>query len=424
MQTLQRAILLVLAMFLVACAPATVDEPQATQRSLFAAASTAANAAAPELIGFRRDLHQYPELAGSEVRTARKLTDALTKLGLPVQTGVGGHGVVALVNGARPGPMVAFRADMDAVAGAANDDVSYRSRVEGVHHICGHDIHTAVGLGLATALTAIQDELPGQVMLIFQPAEEAGTGAVAMLSDGVFEQATPKTIFALHSAPLNLGTVAAIPGGMMAGRTAFTIDIRTSDNLDAKVDAVRQRVNELGNITPETMLDYQAAPFVFIDLFSQPPAQAGRATVSGLIMAADLDWRSEVNKNFQNEILALADETTDITVDLTQALEGVNNSETRLDAARRAIAALAPDIKVASLPGVIPAFSEDFGSFQQRSPGVMFFLGVNNPTTGTIGFPHHPDFIADDGAIAVGIDAMLAAVLDALMRSDEVSRSP
>ncbi len=157
------------------------------------------------LIAFRRDLHQHPELSGEEIRTAAKVAERLRALGFEVRTGVGGHGVVALLRGSLPGPVVAFRADMDAVASTDLDPVPFKSRRPGVRHVCGHDIHTTLALALAEGFAAVRMDLPGKLLLIFQPAEERAAGARAMLADSVFSLARPDAIYAVHTAPLEMG---------------------------------------------------------------------------------------------------------------------------------------------------------------------------------------------------------------------------
>ena len=157
---------------------------------------------APAIIEFRQDLHRHPELSGAETLTAAKIAARLQKLGLEVRTGVGGHGVVGILTGRRPGPLVAFRSDIDAFPSQAPDPVAFASTNPGVRHICGHDLHTAIGLALAEGLAAVRDDLPGRVMFVFQPAEERATGAKAMLAAGVFDRNMPDAIYALHTAPL------------------------------------------------------------------------------------------------------------------------------------------------------------------------------------------------------------------------------
>jgi metal-dependent amidase/aminoacylase/carboxypeptidase family protein len=167
------------------------------------------------LVAFRRDLHQHPEVSGAESRTAARIAARLRDLGLTVRTGVGGHGVVAELTGGRPGPLVAYRADMDAVPSTAPDPVEFSSTVPGVRHICGHDLHVTVAVGLASALAKVRADLPGRVMFIFQPAEERAAGARAMLDDGLFRDARPSAIFGLHTSPLPVGQLASKADQMM-----------------------------------------------------------------------------------------------------------------------------------------------------------------------------------------------------------------
>jgi metal-dependent amidase/aminoacylase/carboxypeptidase family protein len=166
-------------------------------------------------LALRRDLHRHPELSGEEVRTARVVAEALRRAGLDVQTGIGGHGVVGMLTGGRPGPLVAYRADMDAVRSSDPDPVEFRSAVPGVRHICGHDVHVTIGLALASALASVKADLPGRVMFIFQPAEERATGARAMLDAGLFARDRPAAIFGLHVAPFDAGMLSSTAGLMM-----------------------------------------------------------------------------------------------------------------------------------------------------------------------------------------------------------------
>jgi metal-dependent amidase/aminoacylase/carboxypeptidase family protein len=177
------------------------------------AAHVAANA--PSWVDFRRDLHRHPELSGEESRTADVIAARLRSFGLVVQTGVGGYGVVGVLTGNRPGPLVAFRADMDAVRSTASDPVEFASTVPGVRHICGHDLHVTVAVALASALSSVQADLAGSVMFIFQPAEERATGARAMLDDGLFDNLRPSAVFGVHTSPQAVGTLSSRAGQMM-----------------------------------------------------------------------------------------------------------------------------------------------------------------------------------------------------------------
>jgi len=193
-------------------APAVFDQVSADVHKRIAAHVQSNEA---EFIAVRRDIHRHPELSGSEVRTAGLVAERLKVLGLTVRTSVGGHGVVGVLTGGRPGPLVAYRADMDAVTSIQPDPAAFKSEVPGVRHICGHDVHVAIGLGLASALASVRRDLPGRVMFIFQPSEERASGARAMLDDGLFKDATPVAVFGLHASPLEVGRITSKAGQMM-----------------------------------------------------------------------------------------------------------------------------------------------------------------------------------------------------------------
>ncbi|MEO1076035.1 MAG: M20 family metallopeptidase [Bacteroidota bacterium] len=385
-----------------------------------------------DLVAFRHDLHRHPELSGEEVRTARRVAERLTALGFEVRTGVGGHGVVGVLEGAQPGPTVAFRADMDAVRSMAEDPVDYRSVVPGVRHICGHDVHTTIGVALAEGFAAVRDDLAGTVMLVFQPEEETGTGAKAMLRDGVFADLTPDAIFAVHTTPYNVGDVATAEGGMMAGRAFVEVTIRSDDGLeaagldaagldaaglDAAVHAVREALSRVGTLTPEQA--FQTAPpgFVLVQFFGRTDlTEDGRAaTVRAQVMTAGYDDRARAKTDM---LAALADlDLPGFALDTNYDegfMEGVNNDSALVALSNAGINAYAPEVTIRTVTGAVPAFSEDFGSLQTVTPGVMYFLGVSNPETGTVGMPHSPDYIADDAAIVIGTRAIAAAMLQRL----------
>lgn len=199
-----------LSVFTFAAFPVSAQRPDVHKRIAAHLDATAA-----EWVAVRRDLHQHPELSGQEVRTSKVVADRLRKLGLDVRTGIGGHGVVGVLTGGRPGPLVAYRADMDAVRSTAPDPVAFPSVEPGIRHICGHDVHVTIGLALASALAQVKADLPGRVMFVFQPSEENATGARAMLNAGLFAAGKPDAIFGLHSAPFDAGLLSSKPGLMM-----------------------------------------------------------------------------------------------------------------------------------------------------------------------------------------------------------------
>src|SRR5918999_913719 len=193
----------------------------------------AAEAIRPRLVEQRRDFHMHPELSNREERTGRVVAERLKALGLDeIKTGVARHGVVALLKGAKPGPVVAVRADMDALPINETIDVPYKSRNPGVKHACGHDVHTTVGLGVAEVLSKMREEIGGTVKFIFQPAEEGAPageegGARQMVKEGAMENPRPAAIFGLHTLPsIEAGQIAYHSGPAMASSDKIYLTIR------------------------------------------------------------------------------------------------------------------------------------------------------------------------------------------------------
>lgn len=370
-----------------------------------------------ELIALRRDLHQHPEVSGAEERTAGVIAQRLQTLGFEVRTGVGGYGVVGMLHGTKPGPTIAFRADMDAVPSNAPDPVEFRSLTPGVRHICGHDVHVTVGIAIAEGLASVRDELAGSVMLIFQPAEERATGARAMLADNVFGPGRPDAIYAVHTAPLPVGQLGTKAGGMMAGRDMVQVAVSGSGNLDAAADSVRTLITGVSNISLQEAA--QAAPdgFLLAQVFPGRSASGGDGRiVRAQVTTANPDVRAHAKATILGRLenLRLAGVAVEPTY-RDRVMAGVTNDSSLVSRANTSIRSVLGDEAVLQLQGVPPAFSEDFGSFQDEVPGVMYFLGVSNPATGTVGMPHSPDYVADEGAILVGAKAMTAVFLDWLL---------
>ena len=195
--------------------------------------------ATPAMVDIRHRIHQNPELSNREEKTAALVADYLRKLGLEVQTGVAKHGVVALLKGGRPGPVVAVRADIDALPVTEDTNLPFASKVRatylgqevGVMHACGHDIHTAVQLGVATVLTAMKAELPGTVKFIFQPAEEGAPpgeegGASLMVKEGVLQNPRPQAIFGLHAfSEMAVGDIGYSEGPALSAADTWEVKI-------------------------------------------------------------------------------------------------------------------------------------------------------------------------------------------------------
>jgi hypothetical protein len=193
--------------------------------------AAAAEALRPTLVAEHRDFHEHPELSNRETRTAQVVAERLRALGLEVHTGIARHGVVALLRGGKPGPVVAYRADMDALPILETHDVPYKSLNPSIMHACGHDAHTTIGLGVAAVLAGMRKQVPGTVKFIFQPAEEGAPdgeegGAALMVKEGVLERPAPAAIFGLHvTNAYEAGTMALVSGSMLASVDTWSATI-------------------------------------------------------------------------------------------------------------------------------------------------------------------------------------------------------
>ena len=414
--------------------------PGAASITPLAAFMEAGEAQREEIVAIRRDIHRHPEPSGSEERTAGIVADWLRGAGFDVTTGVGGHGVVGVLRGTaagsdetrRPvGPVLAFRADMDAVRGRAADPMEFRSVVPGVHHICGHDIHTAVGLALATGFSAIRDRLPGTVVLIFQPAEETASGARAMLEDGIFDGAidggaaadgagVPDAIFAYHTAPLPVGQVMTRAGTLLPGRDRVRVEIAaTGDGVRGDLADVVPEVRTLlaGVATPGASASTRPAsePFVVVRGLRSNAAGPGVHLVGATLTTAGPEASHATRDALEGGLEALRRPGLELRLDYEEGwIEGAKNDPDLARLSSAAARRVLGEDAVREARSITTIFSEDFGSFQARVPGVMYFLGVSNLDRGWVGMPHSPTYVADEEAIFTGAEVMGAILLDLL----------
>ncbi len=396
--------------------------------------------ATPAVTELRHRIHQSPELGYEEVATAQLVAEHLRGLGLDVETGVAKTGVVALVRGGKPGPVVAVRADMDALPVTEATDLpfkstkrqSYQGQEVGVAHACGHDIHTSVLLGVASVLAAVRDQLPGTVKLIFQPAEEGpppgmDTGALAMLKAGVLDDPRPEAIFALHSfteaagKPLQVGMAGVTSGPAYAAVDHFRATVRGKQSHGAYphqgVDPIvmaAQAVLALQTIRSRT-LDPLEPSVVTVGIFrggERFNIIPGEVHLEGTVRTYSDEARATVERRMR-EIL---DGITragggSFELDYQNNAPSVHNDAELYARMRPALERALGKENVVVTPPTMGG--EDFSYFSQQVPGFYFRLGVVKPGT-TSGGLHTPDFRADDGAIPVGIRAMTSLIVDYL----------
>ncbi len=390
----------------------TGPEASAQSRQRFDEASRRLESSREDLIEVRRDLHRHPEVSGQEQRTAGVVAERLRAFGLEVQTGVGGHGVVGLLRGGQPGPVVAFRADMDAVYSSAPDPVSFASETPGVRHICGHDIHTTVGLALAGMLAAVREDLPGSVKFIFQPAEENIQGAWAMIEDGALEDPAPDVIFAYHTAPLEVGQIGSVEGPALPGLDRVTVRVHGDGDLEAAARTYARAVSSVNT-------GQAVAPEDFVGAMLGPPRPGpdGDWAVGGMVRAGSPKARARAEKAIREELAAVRLEG--VSYEFTyeaQALPDMVNDPELVRSTLETIRAVVGD-GLLEVNEITPYFSEDFAWFQQKVPGAMYWLGVSNSALGTVGMPHSPNYVADEESIFVGAKVMAAIVIDYLEKN-------
>ncbi|GGU06765.1 M20 metallopeptidase family protein [Streptomyces violascens] len=358
------------------------------------------------LIELRRDIHRHPERPGQEQRTAAVVATELRAAGLEVTAGVGGNGVVAVLRGSRPGRTVAYRADMDAVP--PKDIVGGGPAAA---HLCGHDIHTTVAIGVAKVLMRLRRQLSGTVVFLFQPAEEALTGARAVIDAGVLERTRAEEIHALHCGPFPVGQFAVTSGFGLPGQDRAEVTVTGP----GAPDAARRLAAEIGALAtvapPQTPADIERMiadaqiPHGPLARFVALRAGAQEAKVGVSYRC----WPQERYEEVREDIRRLASSYPGAEVafpsDPFPAMVCPEGDGDRLARhLRRTLGRGAVNVLHSAFP---PFSGEDFALYLDRIPGTFTFLGVHAPGAPiTTAYPHYPDFTPDERAIGVGVRAM------------------
>lgn len=389
----------------------------------------AAESLRSQLIAQRRDFHMHPELSNREERTSRIVAERLRALGLTdVKTGVGKYGVTALLKGAKPGAVIAVRADMDALPIQEVNDVPYKSQVAGVKHACGHDAHTTVGLGVAEVLSKMRGEISGTIKFIFQPAEEGAPageegGAKLMIKEGAMENPRPQAIFGLHTLPsIEAGQIAYHSGPAMASSDRFFITIHGKSSHGAQphtgIDAVviaAECVMALQTIRSRR-IDPQEPLVISIGMIQGGRRNniiADEVKMEGTMRTLNEDVRQRA-QTLMKETLANITAAYGATFDLKfEENAAVTFNEPRLvEETLPTIRRIVGDQNTLSIKPFMPA--EDFAYFQKVSPGFYYFLGVGNRAKGINSPWHTADFDIDEESLVVGVKVMSNVLLDYL----------
>lgn len=394
----------------------------------------------PRIIEWRRDLHRNPELSNREFRTSKLVADHLRRLGLPVQTGIAKTGVVALLEGGKPGPTIALRADMDGLPVTEQTDVPFRSRVTttyrgetvGVMHACGHDVHTSVLMGVAEALVAVRERLPGKVLFIFQPAEEGAPageegGAELMLKEGLFDKYRPDVAFGLHVfSTLRTGQIGYRGGPLMAASDSWRMVVRGRQTHGARpwlgVDPIvtsAQIVGALQNIVSR-QVDITANPAVVtvgaIKGGIRNNIVPDEVEMIGTIRSFDPQQRADIIERMDRIATSIAEAngaTAEFAIDPGGNPVVFNNPELTarvLPSLQRTVG----DANVRALP--LTTGAEDFAFYAQKVPSLFFFVGITPPEQNPVTAPsnHSPLFYVDEAGIPIAARAMANVAIDYL----------
>lgn len=417
--------------------------------ALFAATSAFFNAAQAQepiainaqleqkIIEWRRDFHQHPELSNREFRTAKVVTAHLQKLGLEVQTDIAHTGVVGLLKGAKPGPTIALRADMDALPVTELTDLpfaskavsEYRGKEVGVMHACGHDLHVAMLMGAAEQLAAMRDQLAGNVVFIFQPAEEGAPGdeeggAELMLKEGLFKRYSPEAVFGIHVwSAGNTGQIGYREGPLMASSDRFEINVKGRQTHGSRPWGGVDPIVAAGQIISNT----QSIVSRQVDI-TKAPAVVSFGIVEGGVrnnIIPDEVYLEGTIRNFDMGNRAQIFENLKTTAEMTAKASGaeahvhidegypvtINNPElTRKMLPTMQRVAGADKVKINSLV----TGAEDFSFFALEVPGLFVFLGITpeDQDPATAPSNHSPHFYADEDALKVGTELYVNWVVD------------
>lgn len=389
-----------------------------------------------KVIEWRRHIHENPELSNREYETAKYIAAHLEELGLKVQTGVAHTGVVAVLEGGKPGPVVGLRADMDALPVTERTDVPFKSTAigeyqgnqVGVMHACGHDTHVAILMGVAQILTELQDELEGSVKFIFQPAEEGAPageegGAELMVKEGVLKNPDVAAIFGLHiSDATPVGVITYREGGIMASSNTFQITVYGKQahgsapwlGIDPIVIAA-QIINNLQTIVSRNMeLTNEAAVVTVGQIHGGVRSNIipEEVFMEGTIRALDNDMRDYIFERIES-IATKTAEAMGARAEVTIS-HGYPITYNDPELTRQMVATLegaAGVGKVVTIPAITGA--EDFSFFQQQIPGLYFFLG-GLPEGGIPAGHHTPDFYIDESGLELGVRTLGHLVVDYL----------
>jgi amidohydrolase len=421
------------------CLPLLLLQAEAGADDLAALVDQRAKDVSAKVIEWRRDFHRNPELSNRETRTAAKVAEHLRSLGMEVKTGIAKTGVVGILKGGKPGPVVALRADMDALPVTEESDLPFKSTVKaeylgqqvGVMHACGHDAHIAILLGVADVLAGVKDQLPGTVKFIFQPAEEGPPpgetgGAPLMVQEGVLDDPKPAAIFGLHViSGLPAGMITYRHGPLMASADWLYITVKGKQTHGAwpwsGIDPVvtsAQIVTGLQNIVAR-QIDVSKEPAVVtvatINGGTRKNIIPDQVEMTGTIRSFDEEMRQDVHARIKHISASIAEANhAHAEVRIDKAVPVTVNDPILTEKMIPTLKRIGGDGGSAVSKRVMVA--EDFSYFQQEVPGLFYFVGVTprDQDMAAAAPNHSPRFFIDESGLAQGTRSLAALAVDFL----------
>jgi amidohydrolase len=376
----------------------------------------------PDLITFRRKLHAHPELAFEEHVTAGLVADRLKSVQIQVSTGIGGTGVVGILNGATAGRRVGLRADMDALPITEASGVEFTSQVPGRMHACGHDVHTTIALGVAQVLAGVRDQLDGGVKFIFQPAEETLAGAAAMIADGVLENPAMDVIVAFHNSPnVKTGLIGYNPSAVMASSDAFDITLKGKASHAAHphtgVDAIVGAAQLLTAL--QTVISREIAPVIpavitvgQIDGGTARNVLADRVVIRGTARTLDAGAATQVETSVRRIVAGVCQGVRlDHEITWKRQSPVVQNNPQALAKVIASACDVMGKENVINM-GAPSMGSEDFGWFAERLPAAHIRIG--SKIDGLDTSIHRANYQCNELVIPIGVRTLTRVILDLL----------
>lgn len=407
---------------------ATAQTKPAYDASVFAAAK----AIQPKVVAWRRDIHEHPELSTQEVRTAKLIADELTRLGYEVRTGVAGTGVIGILKGGRPGKTVALRADMDALPVLEQTGLPFASKATGTYngqtvpimHACGHDAHVAMLLGAAEVLAGMKAQIPGTVVLLFQPAEEGAPtgvegGAPLVMKENALSNPKPDAIFGIHVFPGEVGSLVWRPGPFMAASDTWETTVKGKQAHGAQpwegIDAssVAADIVTAFNQITSRQVQVTRTPTILtvgeIHLGTRHNIVPETFQMRGTLRTFDPKMRTDVVGRIEKTVNSISERYGAKADFRWVSSNPVTSNDPALSAKMKPTLQRASEGKARDDVDFITG-SEDFSYYQSVAPTMFYHLGIGAPAGGN----HSPFFTVDERALETGVRAHVLSALDFL----------